>query len=191
MMRTIKILSVTMLLAALLFGLLYVGGSKLLPIASDNSVSEKNSGISVSDKVGSKASFFDLPDVNDNRIKLSDFENTPLIVFFWSTWDSNSADQVKIFDDYLASVTSSGKPLVKVVGIDSQEDLSIGSSFVRRGGYNVPVAVDSSGATTENYGVKGLPTLFFIDRDGIIREVWNGVLSLGQIVNKAEIILKY
>ena len=187
MFRNIKILFGILLGVAILFGFLYFAGLKLLPGVDGNSLNE-DVGVSMLDKVGSVASFFDLPDVNHSRIRLSDFQGKPLIVFFWSTWDSNSSDQVKIFDDFIK--TQSISDGLFVVGIDSQEDFSIGSSFVRRGGYSVPVVVDSSGATTENYGVKGLPTVFFIDRDGVIRDVWSGVLSVRQIVDKAEVILK-
>ena len=189
MIHIIKILSMTLLLVAILFGFLYFSGSRLLPVVSNNPISE-NAGVNLLDKVGSRASFFDLPDTKSGRIKLSDFDSTPLIIFFWSTWDANSSNQVKIFNDYLANEALSKRSIVKIVGINSQEDMSIASSFMRRGGYSVPVAVDSSGAITENYGVKGLPTIFFVDRHGIIRQVWGGVLSLRDIVDKVEVILK-
>jgi peroxiredoxin len=190
MPKVIKTLSIVILFVILLFGLLYFGGSKILPGISDSDLHESDTGVSVSDKVGQRASFFDLPSAKTGRIKLSDFEDTPLIIFFWSTWDENSSNQVKIFNDYLESESSRSAGFVKVVGIDSQEDKSIVASFIRRGGYSVPVVVDSSGAITESYGVKGLPTIFFIDRNGVIRSVWNGVLSVKQIVDKVEEILR-
>jgi peroxiredoxin len=189
-MRTIKIIFGVLGAVALIFGLVYFGGLKLLPDSVKNSSSKTTGGSSVSNKIGSSASFFDLPDIKNNRIKLTDFNGTPTVIFFWSTWDSGGADQVKIFDDYVAQEASNGRSLVKIVGIDSQEDLSIASSFIRRGGYSIPIAVDTNGSVSEEYGVKAIPTIFFIDSSGVIREVWSGVLSVSQIVDKVEVILK-
>lgn len=188
MVRIIKILFIIILLTGVLFTLLYFTGSKFLP--SDRVIIENDIQNNTSEMVGLKAPYFNLLNVSGDRVKLSEFNGAPLIVFFWSTWDSSSSDQVKIFDDYLSTELAQGRSLVKVLGINSQEDESIPASFVGRGGYKVPIVVDSSGAITESYGVKGLPTIFFIDKNGVIRDVWVGVLSVRQIVDKVEQIIR-
>lgn len=185
----IKIIFVTILGIALLACALYFGGSlfvlgladtseeRLLPLDTDTSL------------IGSQAPYFDLPDIAGDHTRISDLNNAPLVVVFWSTWNSTSADQVKILDDYISSRQNEVE-LVHIVAINSQEERSIVSSFIRRGGYLVPTLVDSQGSVSEQYKIKSLPTLYFIDRDGIVREVYSGLISQKMLVDKIEGIVR-
>ena len=182
-MKVAKNIAIVMILVGILFiGLYFVGKSAF----QDSSVVSNNS---LSGLIGKTVPYFDLPNTLTGRIKSSDFFDTPTIVFFWASWDTNSLDQLKIFDDYLLSQKDSGN-LIKVVGIDSQEDKSIAKSLISRGGYSLPIAVDGNGSVSEEFGVKGLPTIFFIDKNGVVKGVWSGVLSEAQIVDKSEDILR-
>ena len=44
-----------------------------------------------------------------------------------------------------------------------------------------PVVWDGLGDVSRNYGVRALPTTFFIDRDGSVRNVVSGGLDLGKL----------
>ena len=74
--------------------------------------------------------------------------------------------------------------------MNSQEDKSVVKNLIDRGGYNVPVLLDSTGEAGEVYGVVTLPTSFFIDGKGIIREVYIGIMSQKMIGDKGEQILR-
>ena len=136
-----------------------------------------------------KAPYFDLPNNLSGRVKLSEFVNTPLVVVFWATWNKGSTNQIKIIDDYLSG-DNTQKSLVSFLAIDSQEDISVAKSFIKRGGYNVPIGLDAYGSVTENYNIKSLPTAYFIDRGGIIHEIYTGILSEDMFADKIENILK-
>jgi peroxiredoxin len=136
---------------------------------------------------GTQAPYFDLPDLAGDHVRLSDYTDQPLIIVFWTTWNEQAADQLHILDEYLES---SEDDLIQVVAISSQEEKSIVSSFVRRGGYGLQTLLDARGVTTEEYGVKSLPTTFFIRRDGTIAESFAGVLSQKMLVDKVENILR-
>ncbi len=175
------------ILVSLLFLAVRFGGSQLVPsltgTESDTVEVAKDTAL-----VGKRAPYFDLPDATGTHIKSSDFSDAPLVVVFWATWNQDAADQMKILDDYLAH--TSGERLVQIIAIDSQEERSIFASFMRRGGYQVRSVVDARGATSEEYQVKGLPTSFFIDKDGTIRERYSGILSERALVDKIENLLR-
>jgi len=191
MKKNIKISLIVLFAIVLIFFLIFTAGRNILPeMLGDTAINNENSATTVDVKLlDKKAPEFDLSDNTGNRIKLSSLINTPVVLVFWATWNNGSADQIKILDDYLSSQNIQGS-LIKIVAIDSLEDASVIKSFVRRGGYSVPVAQDITGDVSNNYNIKSLPTTYFIDKDGIVREIYTVVLSTGMIVDKVENLLK-
>lgn len=50
-------------------------------------------------------------------------------------------------------------------------------SFVQEFGITFPIVLDEKGETMKLYRVVGLPTSVFIDRNGIIKEVYTGPIN--------------
>ena len=128
---------------------------------------------------------FDLRTVSGDRLRSHTLIGKPSVLLFWATWSRESADQLKILDDYFLHNPTQAQ-LVTVVAVNSQEDPSVASSFIKRGGYQSVVAMDSFGEATLMYKVKSLPTFYFIDSDGLIRDVYRGPLSEQNLVKKVE-----
>lgn len=191
MKNNIKFSAIVLFVTVLIFFLVFIIGKSILPDFLGNTVSNSQTSYPTDDEklLDKKAPDFDLPDNAGNRIKLAYFSNTPSMLVFWSTWNTESANQIKILDDYLSNKKIDSS-IFNIVTIDSMEDSSIVKSFIRRGGYNVPVAMDTEGYISNYYNVKSLPTTFFIDKDGIIKEIYTGVLSVDMIVDKVENLLK-
>ena len=191
MKNNIKIPVIILFVIISVFTLVFLIGKSILPEFLGNSVVNNEVLVSTTDEklLDKKAPDFDLPDSTGNRVKLAYFSNTPSMIVFWSTWNTESADQIKILDDYLLH-NKIDNSLFKIVAIDSMEDVSIVKSFIKRGGYSVPTAMDTTGYISNFYNVKSLPTTFFVDKGGIIKEIYTGVLSEGMIVDKVENLLK-
>ena len=191
MKNNIKISAYILSAATLIFLVVFLIGKSILPDFLGNTASDAETSFSINDEklLDKKAPDFDLPDNRGNRIKLAYLSNTPSILVFWSTWNTESADQIKILDDYLSNKKIDNS-IFNIVAIDSMEDASIVKSFIKRGNYSVPVAMDTSGYISNYYNVKSLPTTFFIDKDGIIKEIYTGVLSEDMIVDKVENLLR-
>lgn len=139
--------------------------------------------------------FFELKDLEGNLNRSSDLIGTPAVVIFWTTWNQTSADQIKILDDYKGHPCNKDDPcmdddLFQIVAVNSQEDKSVVVNFMRRGGYQVTALLDDSGAVGELYGARNLPATYFIDKDGMIRDVYIGILSEKALLEKAEAILR-
>lgn len=180
-------LLVGIVVLAALFGVVYLGGSSLvLDVAGQNATDVPVSGVGL---LNNRLPYFDLPNLTEDRVRSSDFTDTPLVIVFWSTWNTQSADQIHILDQYLADQTSR-RQLVKIVAIDSQEEKSVVSSFIKRGGYQVQTLLDTQGIASGQYALKSVPTFFFVDRTGVIREIYSGVVSQRVLMNKIEKIVQ-
>jgi peroxiredoxin len=132
------------------------------------------------------APFFALPDLDGNEIKVSDYEGTPLAITFWATWNQASADQIGILEEILAK---NQNMLFKIITINNQEDKSAVRNFIKRAGYKLPVLLDEKGAIGELYRARNLPVTYFLDKNGIIKEIFVGVLNEEMLIAKSEAII--
>lgn len=175
--------------------LVLVGIVFLLRIGKDIFIQELLQDVSIEESVigvpgieiGSKPPHWELSDRKRDSISLSDFSGKPLVMTFWTTWNTNAADQIQILDEYLSEHP---EPLFQIVAINNQEDRSAVENFIRRGGYQVKVLLDESGAVGELYEIRTLPVTYFLDAEGVVQDVFLGVLSEKLLEEKAEAIIQ-
>lgn len=180
-------LLISIAVLAVLFFAVYLGGSALvLDVAGQETADTPVSGVGL---LNNRLPYFDLPNLAGDHIRSADFTDMPLVIVFWSTWNMQAADEIHILDQYLAG-ESLQYQLVEIVAINSQEEKSIVSSFMKRGGYQVQTLLDTQGLASEHYALKSVPTFYFVDRIGIIREIYSGMLSQPILMNKIEHILQ-
>ena len=175
----------------LIFFLVFFAAKVTLPdlLGNLNTNNENPVHVVGGELLNKKAPEFDLVDYTGKHIKLSSFIDIPIVLIFWSTWNKESADQIKILDDYLLNQKIQGS-LVKIITINSLEDPSIVKSFIKRGGYNIYAGLDVAGEVSNDYSIRGLPTSYFIDKDGFVREIYTGILSESMFVDKVDNLLK-
>ena len=171
-----------------------VAGILLLGFAGKFLISEVVSEVAVEKReeitdarIGKLSPYFELPDLNGPKVKSTDFLEKPIVIIFWASWNEESANQIKILDDYLPKHRSE---LFEILTISSQEDKSAVLNFMLRGNYKVKVLLDESGEITEKYGARSLPAAYFADKDGQLRYIHIGALSESGLVEKAEKLLK-
>jgi peroxiredoxin len=180
------ILIIAVLPVMMVVVLYFVGGNFIKETTVDVDLEHQGSDV-VSADLNKQSPFFELADLDGNTVKISDFVGTPLVVVFWTTWNTASVDQIKIMDDYLSKDPSGS---FKIIAIDSQEDKSIVAGFVKRGGYGIKILLDETGAVGDLYGARNMPTTYFVDKQGVILDKYVGVLSEQMIQDKAEKIIR-
>jgi peroxiredoxin len=182
--RTVVTLFASAVLMLVLFGCIYWFGQQFVPMLADSVALDQ--GVAQA-AIGKKAPYFDLPNTKGDHVRLSDFIGTPVVVVFWATWEGAAADQIQILDAYMAAHKDG--TLAKIVIIDSQEEKSIVTAFLRRGGYQVETLYDVGGSVTDAYEARSLPMSFFVDSDGLVRSIFTGVMSGKTLGDKMETIL--
>jgi cytochrome c biogenesis protein CcmG/thiol:disulfide interchange protein DsbE len=66
---------------------------------------------------------------------------------------------------------------VAVIGVNQAEMAATVAKSAAELGLTFPIPLDQSGDVSRLYRVRSLPTTFFIDRDGVIRQILNGPLT--------------
>ena len=129
---------------------------------------------------GTPAPKLELPDLNNKKLKLSDFKGKKVFLSFISPWSAQSLEQAAILSK--ASLKSLSDE--KIVAVLLQESIASSETFMKRGNYKFQALVDVNGETAANYKITLLPQNFFIDSEGKIQEVYVGVLSSKQLIEK-------
>lgn len=80
---------------------------------------------------------------------------------------------------------------VLAVNTTDQDSESAAAGFIAELGLTFPVPLDRTGAVSAAYILRGLPSTYFIDREGVIRSVVvGGPMSESLIQSKVEELLK-
>jgi peroxiredoxin len=135
-------------------------------------------------KIDYLAPDFELSNIKEEKIKLSDYENKIIILTFWTTWNPIAQDQLVILESYYQEIIDS-KDIV-LLTINNQEDKSVVTNFIRRGEYVLPILLDQEGEVGELYKITTLPATFFINKKRMVKEIYIGVLNKQEIKNKVE-----
>jgi thiol-disulfide isomerase/thioredoxin len=98
---------------------------------------------------------------------MSDLRGRVVLLDFWATWCAPCREMSPTLSALQAKYGAQG---LSVIGISSEaeEDVSL---FSQRMAMSYGVAIDANGDTTQAYTVSSLPTLFVIDKRGVVREI--------------------
>ncbi len=123
--------------------------------------------------VGHPAPDFTLTTLNGETFTLSDLRGTPVVLNFWATWCGPCRAEMP----ELENAARRYDPKVRIIGVDQGEAPKVVQEFVDELGVSFTVPMDSDMSVGDTYRIIGLPTTFFIDRDGIIRQIWAGEMN--------------
>jgi len=127
-----------------------------------------------------------LMDLDGHPLSMADLKGHPVWINFWATWCPPCQKETP---DLRAAYEAHRADGLVLVGIDVQEEDGVVRDYVTRYGLTYTIGMDVTGAVFRAYRVFGLPTHYFIDRDGIVRDRVFGPLDRPGIEQKlAEIM---
>jgi peroxiredoxin len=119
--------------------------------------------------VGKVAPDFELPDLNDKEIRLSDYRGKVVFLNFWATWCKPCREEMPSMEVLYKNFEKDGL-VILAVSIDRVTTKKEIPPFVKSLSLTFPVLVDSWGQTDKRYKLMGVPETYIIDREGILRE---------------------
>lgn len=128
---------------------------------------------------------FALPGLDGETIRLSDYRGKVVFLNFWATWCPpclvEMPEMQKLYEQ-------EGDDL-EIIGIDlthTEDAVEDVAAFMDEHGYAWPIALDQKGDVTLAYRTLDIPTSFFIDQNGIIREIHQGPMTLETMTRLVE-----
>jgi len=134
-------------------------------------------------RVGYRAPDFTLPTLDGRPVNLRALEGRVVLINFWASWCPPCREEMPA----LQSVYAQHKPEhgLEILAVNQMEDPVIVVTFAELLGLTFPIPLDSDGAVSQRYQVRGIPTTFLVDRGGVIRDiVIGGPMSEAYIESK-------
>ncbi len=133
-------------------------------------------------EIGKLAPDFTLNDLDGQEVSLSGLRGKPVLLNFWATWCGPCRIEMPFLQKVYEKWT--GKELV-LLAVNLQEDPAKVREFVESAGYSFPVLLAAGNEVPLSYNVRGIPATFFIDVDGVIRDIKIGAfLGMGDIESR-------
>lgn len=136
---------------------------------------------------GKLAPDFSFTDANHQEVKLSDFRGQVVMLNFWATWCGPCKYEMPLIEQ-MAHDEIRAEQGVVLLTVNSGEAADTVVNFMHAKGFTFPVLLDGNGNILHAYNVRGIPTTFFIGRDGIIDEIKIGAFmdegELDEVLNR-------
>ena len=127
--------------------------------------------------VGSSAPEFELVNLDDQTVKLSDLRGKIVIINFWATW----CEPCKIEMPFFEKLHQSNSGNLEILGVNFDEPPPQVEQFVEEYQLHFPVLLDPGGEVQKLYRVIGYPTTFIVDGEGIVRYHHIGLITEDQL----------
>lgn len=126
-----------------------------------------------------------LSGLSGGALRLDAYRGTPVLVNVWATWCGPCRREMPALERL--SIAERGR--LAVVAVDQREDPAVVRAFVKRFGVTFPVGIDDAQALGTELHLIGLPSSFFVDRDGVIRDAVDGEMTYEVMTQKADALL--
>lgn len=170
---------IAMLMCMIAAGMVLVGAG-LPDRASVNAYYPVTPGdLPVAPEEGAVAMPIALPDITSGEtISLAAWRGQPVIINFWATWCGPCEAETPLLEAAYVRYQDKG---LKIIGMDVGESLFDVRAWRVRQGVTYNLAIDRDGRLISLYRVRGLPTTFFIGRDGVIKQIQYGPVNAAML----------
>jgi thiol-disulfide isomerase/thioredoxin len=173
--------SLRLLLAALCLAaaLALIAGAGLPERTRANAVVPYTSqAMPVAPEVGALAPPVDGWTVAGKQFSLAALHGSPVIINFWATWCGPCLSEMPLLQSAYIAHRARG---LHIVGIDNGEAPAAVLAWQAQFGLTYDLVIDRNGSLASLYRVRGLPSTYFVGRDGLIKRIVYGPLDVASL----------
>ncbi|MBI4493284.1 MAG: TlpA family protein disulfide reductase [Chloroflexi bacterium] len=161
---------------ALIVGAVWVlGGERFGEAVSDSTtVTLTGTQGGVAPKIGEPAPNVTLEALAGGTLSLEELQGRPVVINFWASWCPPCRGEMPDLESLAQEYRDAG---LVVLGVNLEEDRPIAQRYADTLGLSFPIVLDRAGEMASRYNLTALPTTYFVDREGTIRDVNIGALT--------------
>ena len=129
---------------------------------------------SAAPSVGKPAIPFELKSLEGKSVGLASFRGKPLVVNFFASWCDPCREEMPLINELSAKGAKEG---YSVLGIAVEDSRAAITEYARESKLLFLIALDLNSTVKRSYRIFGPPATFFIDGQGIIRDVVLGPIT--------------
>jgi len=113
---------------------------------------------------------FSLQDSSGEVVQLASLRGRPVVINFWASWCPPCRAEMPALENVYQEFHAQGLEIL-AVNATAQDDAQLAAAFAQDNQLTFPILYDFDGSVSALYATRALPTSFFVDAQGIIREV--------------------
>jgi peroxiredoxin len=125
-------------------------------------------------QIGAPAISFELTTLDGKSINLTSFGCKPLVMNFFASWCDPCREEMPLINDLAMKAGTNDYSVLAVAVEDSRSAVT---EYAKESKLIFPIALDLNSTVKRAYRIFGPPATFFIDRQGIIRDIVIGPLT--------------
>ena len=137
-------------------------------------------------KVGSIAPEFSLVGLDGDAHKLSDYKGKSVVLNFWGTYCPPCVREMPALQNQFELRKNEN---VEIIGVNLNESVVTVKAFLQQYQISFPILLDKD-EVRKQYKVKSYPTTFYIDSNGIIKDIFVGEMTEKDIATRIDNILR-
>ena len=142
-----------------------------------------------SPKEGFTAPDFTSDLMGGGQVTLTALRGKVVLVNLWASWCPPCRAEMPAIEKAYRAFKPQGFEVL-AVNATNQDSETAATTFIKELDLTFPIPLDPKGEVSTQYGLRGLPSSFIIDRKGIIRSVVVGPMSEALLQSKVEELLK-
>ena len=132
--------------------------------------------------IGSNAIPFDLKTLEGKTAALESFHGKPLVINFFASWCDPCREEMPLINGLAAKASGS----YQVLGIAVEDTRGAVTEYAREAKLVFPIALDLNSTVKRAYRIFGPQATFFVDGEGIIRDIVLGPMTADRAKDAAK-----
>ncbi len=108
------------------------------------------------------------------RFQLGDHKGKPVLINFLASWCIPCREEIPALNQIYGVYKHQGVVFLAIAVDDTRENIK---KFINKYGLELPAGIDTSGKIKDAFGLYGVPTTLFIDKQGFINYLHPGSVT--------------
>jgi cytochrome c biogenesis protein CcmG/thiol:disulfide interchange protein DsbE len=117
---------------------------------------------------------FTLQLFDGGSFRLSDHKGKAVVINFFASWCVSCGEETPIIEKVAHQYSPQAVSFLAIAVDDTEKKAK---AFLQKTGLTIPAGLDKTGKIKDDYGLYGMPTTFFIDRNGRVNYLHAGVVT--------------
>lgn len=114
---------------------------------------------------------FTLALLEGGNFQLGAYKGKPVLINFFASWCLPCREEMPAIERIVQEYRPKG---VVFLGISTDDTEANARDFIRKYGVTFPIGIDSTAGIQNSYGLYGIPTTYFVDKQGMVNYLHSG-----------------